>query len=737
MSDLLTSIALRARGKSALYDLHPELTERVPLFRSSSDSQSGDLGLFETGGEYYQRHPWVYKAVSVIANNIAPLRRRVVRGKGGETEEVEGALATQLLDNPNDEMPAADVNRQWAIDMQLGGEEGWEVVRGIDGSKVLSIWPRQPQHFTVRPVPGGMARYHKIASYGIDDGLGASYSLEPKQFIHFKFHNPLNIWRGLAPLTAARMSIILDTYAQVWTRLFFKNQARPDYALIAPEGLTTKEREEYEKKLDARFGTDNAGAHKPIILEQGVTDIKTFSWPPKDLEWVEQRSMARDEIGAIFGVPDEIMGYGKDTYENFGTAERVLWSLTIVPILGVMDSTLTRWFRRWGMIGKDERIETDLSGVASLREDLTAKVAQWRDLVQNMVPPNAANDVIGLGLPDLEGGDVSYISQFLVQGPSLPGAKVPERLQPPEPPSTPQPADQAPAADQSPADGAPPAADLPPEPKDIATPSVTKAKAPEYGSAEHEAIWKAKDDRTRDISAEMQRRLKRYFQRQQNEVSRKLRNSREFGRGKFKDVVPPVDQLFKLQDEVRRFIEEFGGDVKGAVITVAAAELGALGAGGVLDITNPAVVAGIKHILETVARKVNDTTWEGLVATLQDAEREGEGTVAIMERISAYFGDRKSDFETERIARTTMTGASGLGSQEAWKQSGIEMDQTWISALLPGRTRDAHAEAHGQTVGLNELFSVGGELLAFPGDPNGSPANIINCLCVLQGTPKE
>ena len=68
-------------------------------------------------------------------------------------------------------------------------------------------------------------------------------------------------------------------------------------------------------------------AHKPIVLEQGVTDIKTFSFAPKDMEWLEQRKLSRDEVGAVFGVPDEIMGYGKDTFENFDAADRVLWTL--------------------------------------------------------------------------------------------------------------------------------------------------------------------------------------------------------------------------------------------------------------------------------------------------------------------------------------------------------------------------------------------------------------------------
>ena len=124
-----------------------------------------------------------------------------------------------------------------------------------------------------------------------------------------------------------------------------------------------------------------------------------------------------------------------------------------------------------------------------------------------------------------------------------------------------------------------------------------------------------------------------------------------------------------------------------------------------------------------------------------EAEMNGEGIPAIQERLSAYFGDRKSDYQTERIARTTMTGSSNAGSVEAWRQSEVVTGKTWISALQPGRTRETHWDAHGQTVGLDEMFTVGGEALAYPGDPLGSPGEIINCLCtsiaVVEGQPNE
>lgn len=62
-------------------------------------------------------------------------------------------------------------------------------------------------------------------------------------------------------------------------------------------------------------------------------------------------------------------------------------------------------------------------------------------------------------------------------------------------------------------------------------------------------------------------------------------------------------------------------------------------------------------------------------------------------------------------------------------QAGISgMGKTWIT-VGDDRVRPAHAAANGETVPINQPFIVGGEKLFFPGDPRGSPWNIINCRC--------
>ena len=56
--------------------------------------------------------------------------------------------------------------------------------------------------------------------------------------------------------------------------------------------------------------------------------------------------------------------------------------------------------------------------------------------------------------------------------------------------------------------------------------------------------------------------------------------------------------------------------------------------------------------------------------------------------------------------------------------------KTWV-AVMDDSTREAHADADGETVSIEESFSVDGEDLEYPGDDSGSPGNTINCRCTV------
>jgi hypothetical protein len=93
-------------------------------------------------------------------------------------------------------------------------------------------------------------------------------------------------------------------------------------------------------------------------------------------------------------------------------------------------------------------------------------------------------------------------------------------------------------------------------------------------------------------------------------------------------------------------------------------------------------------------------------------------------------------------ARTDLVGLANGASVAAVQALGEDGPpaKIWV-ATDDERTRETHADADGQEVPLDQPFQVGDDLLAYPGDPDGSDAETINCRCsVIYGdtaTPSD
>lgn len=86
--------------------------------------------------------------------------------------------------------------------------------------------------------------------------------------------------------------------------------------------------------------------------------------------------------------------------------------------------------------------------------------------------------------------------------------------------------------------------------------------------------------------------------------------------------------------------------------------------------------------------------------------------------------------KTLRIAKTEghrIQCESAYNVQVRAKQKGADIVKQWDSTL-DSRTRESHQKLDGEIVEVNEKFSNG---LLYPGDPNGSASEVVNCRCAL------
>lgn len=139
------------------------------------------------------------------------------------------------------------------------------------------------------------------------------------------------------------------------------------------------------------------------------------------------------------------------------------------------------------------------------------------------------------------------------------------------------------------------------------------------------------------------------------------------------------------------------------------------------------------QILDTTERQVRNLMLGGL--------RRGQAVDAVYADLVNKVPEI-ADGRAAVITPTEVHAASQFASQAVAERSGILLKKTWVS-VNDERTRDFfgyvdefnHRVMNGQKVALDGQFAVpnkwgGVELISFPGDPNGSAGNIINCRCV-------
>lgn len=88
-------------------------------------------------------------------------------------------------------------------------------------------------------------------------------------------------------------------------------------------------------------------------------------------------------------------------------------------------------------------------------------------------------------------------------------------------------------------------------------------------------------------------------------------------------------------------------------------------------------------------------------------------------------------YRSNTIARTETHNAASFANHKVVESLNIpDTQKRWTTTLDP-RSRTTHVQANGQTVPMDEDFTVGGRSMAYPGDPRGGAGNVINCRCVL------
>ncbi|NSW52199.1 MAG: phage portal protein [Anaerolineae bacterium] len=630
----------------------------------------------------YRKNELIYACTERISNTASQVRLEVFDDKTGVA--VPGHPLAKLIRQPNPHITEFDFWLTNIATLWLAGDSYWEIERSGSGMPV-ALWYLFPHYMELKPSSkekDGISHFE----YAIPGEK--AQPLDKQDVLWFRGFDPLNLYRGWPRAAVAARVGAGDNEATDYLTAFWQRGGIPSGILKSRMRLNDRQVEDIRRRWQLRYGGAQKWVSGPAVLDSDAEYQQiAMDFNKMNLSRLDERAEVR--ICMAMDVPPLLVGATigllHSKYDNVNAVQKMWWENTVMPLYEHLDDQMSLKFMR--NFGQGITLRWNYSRVPALQETVKMNQDMARERFQS---GGITLDEyrLALGLPrDASGNGGRYWWQ-LDPSLSLPGrtetGKSALRL-------------AQGVTHQQPDKG-----------KDDGV-GV-------YGSEAHQAVMAQKDAAIRPFEEEAGTVAVGEFARQVKEINRILDSQKG---------LPGVDAVFNLDDEIAAWLAAFEDVVSGAVEALGTAEAALVG--GQFAIDRPAVWEGIREILETVSAQTNNTTYQDLADVIQLAETDGVGVRELQERINAYFLERMKPYETERIARTTMTGANGLASVEAWEQAGVAQ-KMWLSELRHN-TRDAHRAAHGQIVQNSGLFNVGGEQLRYPGDPRGSGANIINCLC--------
>jgi HK97 family phage portal protein len=313
----------------------PQLTpDQLAWLRGNDTGGSGPVL-----SNAYQQVVWVYRAINIIAEQIANIPFLISHGERGRENLITSG---PLLDFYNRPHPNINRFQYWELRIM------WLMLRGeciripiysdtpnpnlnppSSSSFSFPSSKHSSQHSNTPVADRKVLRSRRLSSvlildparfqHIIDDtrligwrytGLGPDSPLESQVFLpeevwFEKFPNPFDFWRGMSPLSVAATAAQTDFAAGSFMKGLIENNA--DLGLIVRTDQPLDDAQQEQVLAELRNRKRRAGtADKPLLLWSGVDVVKP-ELSCSDLQFLENRKFCRSEICAAFGVPEELV----------------------------------------------------------------------------------------------------------------------------------------------------------------------------------------------------------------------------------------------------------------------------------------------------------------------------------------------------------------------------------------------------------------------------------------------
>jgi HK97 family phage portal protein len=361
----------------------------------------------------FTQSTWIYSCITALAENVSAIPFRILTGPEDNEKVLQNHPALDLFNHPH---PHLDRFQFWELVVTwlcLRGEafilpslSSFSSVR--TPSTLLVLNPDHVQEVVANHQLAGW-RYN-APRYNAP--LAAAVFL-PEELIHIKLPNPFNFWRGMSPLTVAWLAAQTDYASSQFMKGTMINNADTGLIVTSDEQLTPEQREHFLALLRERKRA--AGVADRTVFLPGGVKVEKPTISAVDLQFLENRKFNRQEICAIYKVPQELLGFTEDANRSVSDAARLnFMENRIAPLCRRLEAGILPIIHRFDS-GRHTGVrgEFHIEATPVMQAAQRARIDSAAKLFALGVPMNTVNRVLDLGLPSLPHGDTSYLPSKL------------------------------------------------------------------------------------------------------------------------------------------------------------------------------------------------------------------------------------------------------------------------------------------------------------------------------------
>lgn len=641
----------------------------------------------------------VFSCIDAIANAVADVEWGLYKKTGNDWNEISDHQLLGLLKNPNKLHTFTDFMYLVSTHIDTNGNAFIRPIKTALASKnIVELRILDPNRVITEPDQDDYPAKYKYSSQG------KQYTFNEDEVINILRSNPFKQYLGLSTIQMARYEGTNEVNSLKFNNSFYENGAIPGGVISTDKEINSDVFNKLKSKIKQQY--EGAGNFfKLMFLTHGFTYQQTSS-TQKDMEYIAQRKLNRDQILTIFKTPKSIVAVSDSLNKATAEVEYLTFMRNVVkPRVELIFDKFNKFLLP--MFGLDPNIY-QLQYKNPVPED---KEFELKHKMNSVNVWKTVNEIrLEEELEPIEGGD-----ELMTAG------KLSELLEPDESEDEQNPEDKEKEDEEKKSIGCQDCQhkEALPDPKD-----VNGKKHKEYVEKRNKYFsYKEKN---------LALKLDQHFQFLIRDIKKKKVKSNVEDTSPDENLDP--DQAFNLSPELieSQILPEDQNLIQWKLLLflllykavqeiylTAFKQLGSIMDYDVPDELSDTMKNLIAESAKKTSKSVGDTVLNNIKKIIKDSVDGGDRDLkSIKQKISQYLLDQK-DWKIEQIARTEVSRAYAEAEYKIFKENGIEKVE-WLCGATPCPVCQSNC---GQVLSINKAFDSGD--FAPPVHPN--------CTCMLLG----